>query len=913
MRTADRDRQANSPPASTGDDERSQPDRAETSNDVEGREGWLGPVRASSLTKQIRRARARMRKAETGADTGEEKAPRPRRKRASGRLPDAAALRAGFDAWFDARGWRVFDFQRDVWAHAEAGRSGLLHATTGAGKTWAAWGAALLRASLHARDTDTASLRVLWITPMRALAQDTARALTEPLAALGIDWEVGIRTGDTSSADRARQRTRLPDALVTTPESLSLLLSYPDARERLSGVAAIVVDEWHELLGNKRGVQAQLALARLRRWNPGLVVWGLSATLGDLPHALDVLVPTHATPASGPSPVIVRGEIAKPVVIDSLLPASAERFPWAGHLGLNMLGPVIAELEQSRSTLVFTNTRAQSEQWYQALLAARPDWAGLIALHHGSLDGELREWVERGLKEGSLLAVVCTSSLDLGVDFLPVERVLQIGSPKGVARLLQRAGRSGHAPGRVSRVTCVPAQGLELLEAAAARRAALAGHIEARHSPRAPLDVLVQHLVTIALGGGFRDQDLLAEVRSSHAYRELGDEDWQWALSFVVYGGAALGAYPEYHRVVVDADGEHAGIHRVADDGIARRHRLSIGTITADSAMTVSFLGGSRLGTVEESFIARLKPGDFFLFGGRLLELVRVRDMTAYVRAARANRPAVPRWQGGRMPLSSELAQSVLDLLDEVADGRDAEPETRLLRPLLDLQARWSALPGSDRFLVETLQSREGHHAFFFAFAGRQAHTGMAALFAWRIARQTPRTFSMSFNDYGFELLSDAPVDWHAAFAAGLLDTDALEADILASLNAGELARRKFREIARVAGLVFQGFPGAMKVARQLQASSGLLFDVFTRYDPDNRLLRQAQEEALAQELDMDRLRHAMQALQQRRLDIRATHHATPFAFPLMIERLRERLSTEKLADRVARMVTALEKAADRR
>lgn len=858
------------------------------------------PAQASSLARQLKRARARNRAA--AGNDADRPSPRRPRGRSSGRMPARAEMLPHLQHWFAARGWHIFAFQREVWEHAAQGRSGLLHATTGAGKTWAAWGAALLAAAAERKD----GLRVLWITPMRALAQDTQRALSDPLTALDIDWEVGVRTGDTSSAERTRQREKLPDALVTTPESLCLMLSYEDAQERLQNLAAIVVDEWHELLGNKRGVQVQLALARLRRWNPQLVVWGLSATLGDLDHARAVLAHDNS--------VMVRGAVPKALLIDSLLPHSVERFPWGGHLGMNMLEQVVAELDTSGTSLLFTNTRSQAEMWYQAILTTRPEWAGLIALHHGSLDGEVRAWVENGLKEGRLRAVVCTSSLDLGVDFLPVERVLQLGSPKGVARLLQRAGRSGHAPGRTSRVTCVPAQGLELLEAAAARRAASEGRIEARYSPEAPLDVLVQHLVTLAVGGGFLPAALVDEIRSAWAYRTLSDAQWEWALNFIVHGGDSLGAYPEYLRITID----DSGVYRVASAAIAKRHRMSIGTITSDSAMTVSFLGGTRLGSVEESFIARLTPGDCFLFGGRLLELVRTREMTAYVKAVRVNRPAVPRWQGGRMPLSSELAGAVLELMDEErarSGGQthnEAEPEIACLRPLLDLQARWSALPGREVLLVETTHSREGHHAFFFPFAGRQVHSGLAALFAWRIAREMPATFSMSFNDYGFELLSAEPVDWQAAFDAGLLSTHKLHEHIAASLNAGQLARRKFREIARVAGLVFQGFPGQMKVARQLQASSELLFDVFERYDPENRLLRQAYDEALAQELELARLERTMKDLAGRRLDLRHTRNPTPFAFPLMVERFRERLSTEKLSDRVARMVQSLEKAADR-
>ena len=439
------------------------------------------------------------------------------------------AMGQAVDAWFEQRGWTVFPFQRRVWDAALEGRSGLLHANTGAGKTYAVWFAAVLRGA----GRRGAGLRVLWITPMRALAADTERALTESAASLAPSWKVGSRTGDTTSAQRASQSRAMPAALVTTPESLSLMLSHPQARQNFSALDMVIIDEWHELMGSKRGVQVQLALARLRRWHPGLVVWGLSATMGDLARALDVLL-------GGAPGVLVEGDLKKEIRVDTLIPPNPSRFPWGGHLGMAMLGPVVDEIAQHQATLVFTNTRSQSELWYQHIIEARPDWAGLVALHHGSLDRESREWVELGLKNGQLKAVVCTASLDLGVDFLPVERVLQVGSAKGIARLLQRAGRSGHAPGRISRVTLVPTNTMELLEAAGAKLAVARRRIEARVPPNKPFDVLVQHLVTIALGGGFRSEELFDEVRSAWSYRNLTAEEWQWALDFVARGGQSL-------------------------------------------------------------------------------------------------------------------------------------------------------------------------------------------------------------------------------------------------------------------------------------------------------------------------------------------------------------------------------------
>lgn len=822
----------------------------------------------------------------------------------------ASTLRmpAALVGWFEQRGWRPFPFQREVWQAYARGDSGLLHATTGSGKTYSVWFAALIEALRGgARRPKPRPYTVLWITPMRALASDTARALAEPLADLGLDWTVGQRTGDTASAERARQQRRPPTALVTTPESLSVMLAQADASSLLGNVKLVVVDEWHELLGSKRGVQVQLALARIARFSPGVRIWGLSATIGNLAQARDALLGSIGTiGTAGTAGVLVQGKVPKRVVVDTVIPDSPERFPWAGHLGMRMVEPVAREIEAAATTLVFTNVRSHAEQWYQALLEARPQWAGLIALHHGSLDRRLRDWVELGLKEGRLKAVVCTSSLDLGVDFLPVERVIQVGSPKGIARLLQRAGRSGHAPGRVSRISCVPTHSFELIEAAAARVAAGERRVETRVPPEAPIDVLVQHLVTVALGGGFDADALHAEVRTTWAYRDLDRAAFDWAIDFVTRGGS-LHAYPEYRRVEQDAEGRY----RVPDRAIARRHRMSIGTITADSAMDVRFLGGGRIGTVEESFVSRLKPGQAFLLGGRLLALVRIREMTAYVQRAKPGTAAVPRWMGGRSPLSTELADAVVEMIGRAGQGDRSLPELRAVSRLVELQQRWSVVPRPGELLVETVRTREGHHLFCFPFAGRLVHTGLASLFGWRAARRAPNTFSVAVSDYGFELLSPIEVDWKAAFAGDLLDGTDLKAHLLESLNAGELARRQFREIARVSGLVFTGFPGQPKRARELQASAGLLHDVFEQHDAGNLLLAQARAEVMRDELDIERLTATLARMRAMTLRLVEVEHPTPFAFPLMAARIREKVSTEKVGDRIARMVAELERAAE--
>jgi ATP-dependent Lhr-like helicase len=825
--------------------------------------------------------------------------PKPKRPTPKNRPSPDSGPRLTPDEWFVSRGWAPFAFQREAWGAYRAGESGLIHAATGTGKTYAAYLGPLFEAVDEPRDGGPAPVRVLWVTPLRALAGDTARSLESPLQHLGLPWDVGTRTGDTTSSVRARQQKRLPTVFVTTPESLSLILTYPDARARFAGLRCVVCDEWHELLGSKRGVLTELAVARLRSFLPRLRVWGVSATLGNVDEALAALV------GPGRGGRVIRGHVPKSVTIDAAIPDRIDRFPWAGHLGLALLPRVVAAIEESRSTLVFTNTRAQCETWYQSLLAARPDWAGHMALHHGSLDRTKREWVEGQLREGALRCVVCTSTLDLGVDFAPVDRVVQIGTPKGVARLLQRAGRSGHQPGVPSRVTCVPTNALELLEIAAARTAASRGQIERRVPISRPLDVLAQHAVSSALAGGFHATDLFAEVRTTHAFRDLSAEEWHWVLDFVTRGGEALRAYPEFRRVVCEGD-----VYTVPDVKLARRHRTSIGTIVGDAAVEVRFVRGGRLGTVEESFAARLRPGDRFAFAGRFLEFVRIHQMTIQVRRTNAKPSRTPRWTGGRLALSGELAAVVRERLGDAARGVFDGPEMAAVRPLLDVQSRWSHVPGPDEWLLERVATRGGHHLFLYPFEGRLVHEGLAALFAYRLTRHRTQTFSLAANDYGFELASPDPILRDPDDLRDLLRDDGLDEEILATANAGELTKRHFREIARVAGLVNPGLPHAGRTAKSLQASSGLFYDVFREYDPGNLLLRQARRDVLDRPFEATRLRRTLARLRQCRVMVTDPPHVTPLAFPLFVDRMRDSVSSETLAARVRRMAVALERKA---
>ena len=831
--------------------------------------------------------------------------------------------------WFASRKWKPFAFQHEVWDAYALGESGLIHAATGTGKTYAAWLGPVLEAlqetpriararqpkavvdakpKKRTRTNDKAraksdALRVLWITPLRALAGDTEQALRAPIEGLGLPWTVESRTGDTSASLRRKQSERLPTALITTPESLSLLLCRKDHAQIFSNLRCVIVDEWHELMSTKRGVQVELGLARLRRICPALRTWGLSATLGNLQEAASTLLGVDENGEANKSR-LVQGFIPKSVEVEALVPDTMDRLPWAGHLNTKLLPQVMERLRKSESAIVFTNTRSQCEIWFQSIIAADPTWFEFTAIHHGSLDRKQRQDVEDGLKTGRYRVVVATSSLDLGVDFAPVDLVMQIGSPKGVARLLQRAGRSGHSPGRTSRIVCVPTHAFELVEVAAARDAIAAGRIESRDPVDRPLDLLTQHLVTLAVGGGFTRDGVLAELRSTRAFSGLTEAELDWALDFVTRGGNALKAYPEYAKIVlVD------GVFQVANALTARRHMMNIGTIVSDASISVRYLRGGRIGSVEESFIARLKPGDKFIFSGTPLEFVRVRDLVAYVRRAKGLQGAIPRWAGARMPLSTELSLAVRDRLERARVGDFEGADMQAVKPVLELQATRSAIPKFDELLMERYQTRDGHHLWIYPFEGRLVHEGLSALFAYRMAQIVPISFSFSCNDYGFELLSPDSAPLEEAIDNGLFSSTHLLADVLQSLNAAELARRQFREIARVAGLVFAGYPGQSKSLKQVQASSGLLYDVFVRYDPENLLIHQANREVLERQLEASRLGRVLQRLRESAVRVVHVDRPTPLAFPLLVDSTRAKVNTEKLADRVRRMTVQAERA----
>jgi ATP-dependent Lhr-like helicase len=825
--------------------------------------------------------------------------------------------------WMEAEGRHPFVFQEDTWQYILDSRSGLVNAPTGCGKTFSVFlGAVIDFINRHPEDYQTRGgngLQLMWISPLRALAKDIGRAMEEVMRGLGMRWQVGTRNGDTEPAERQRQKRRMPEVLIITPESLHLLLAQKGYPEVFKSLKLVAVDEWHELLGSKRGVQVELALSRITalRGNNCSII-GISATIGNLDQAAEVLLSSlgsyHEDQATGAAVggegvsggFIVRAVIDKPIEVESIFPDEIEKYPWAGHLGLKLVNKVIPILEGSRTTLIFINTRGMSETWYQTLLTVCPDLAGAIALHHGSIDMELRNWVEDALHEGKLKAVVCTASLDLGVDFRPVETVIQVGSPKGVARFLQRAGRSGHQPGQVSKIWFLPTHSLELMEAAALKSAMKEGLIESREPMVLCFDVLIQYLSTLAISDGFYPDVLFRELKRTHCYREMEEGEWREMLHFVTEGGSALAQYDEYRKVEV----EEGGLYKINSRRVAMRHRLHIGTIVSEPMLKVRFTSGGYVGVIEEYFISRMEPGEVFTLAGRNLELVMIKDMTVLVRKSNAKKSRVPSWNGGRMPLSANLGMMLRRKLDEASGMLEGEKETdielKVLRPLFELQAELSYMPRENELLIEQIETKDGYHLFVYPFEGRLVHEAMAALLAYRISRITPISFSFAMNDYGFELLSDQPIPVDDSNVYELFSPVGLTADIQRSVNSAEMARRKFRDIAVIGGLIFQGYPGEYAKARHLQSSAGLLFNVFAEYDPKNLLIRQAYNEVMDQQMEERRLRNMLERVSRGKMVLRWPKRLTPFCFPLKVDSMREDLSSEKLEDRVRRMQAQL-------
>lgn len=814
-------------------------------------------------------------------------------------MTDNTALIQRATDWFESKNWTPFPFQVQTWQAYLAGKSGMVNAATGSGKTYSLVVPIVLEYLRQPVQEDalklgSQGLRAIWITPVKALAKEIQSAAQAAVAAFGLNWTVAIRTGDTPTNERAKQKRRPPEILITTPESLHLLLATKGYEKLFADLQVLVADEWHELVGSKRGVQVELALSRLKALLPNLKIWGISATIGNMDEAAAVLFGTEVATNDWQ---LIRSTLQKKIVLKTVLPDTIERFPWAGHLGIRLLDKTLKIIHKSNTTLLFTNTRRQCELWYHAILEREPDLAGLIAMHHSAIAREQREWVEEALHSGTIKLAVCTSSLDLGVDFRPVETVIQIGSPKGVARFLQRAGRSGHQPGATSTIYFVPAHALELVEAAALRTAVKNGYIESRIPYIRSFDVLVQYLVTLSISGGFAEEEIYQEIKETYSFKSINAAEWKRCLAFITTGGEALDAYDEYNRV-----GIYEGRYYIMNKAAATRHRLSMGTIVSSTTLDVKFKNGKKIGRIEERFAGSLSPGDVFMFGGRTLEIVRIRGMEVTVKNSRKKTGNTPAWAGGRMPMSSELSKEIRHQMALIQSGNFNSIELKKLQPLTDLQQRRSHLPAADELLVEYFQDREGYHLVIYPFDGRFVHEGMSTLIAARLSKMKRISFSISVNDYGFELLSDLPLAVEKVVNTSLFSLENLWEDVQNTANTKEMARRKFRDIASIAGLIFKGFPGRQKRDRHLQTSSGIFFDVFQDYDSNNLLLQQAYEEVLQFQLEETRLRTAFERISTQKIIISTPKKATPFAFPLVVDRMRASISSESLADRIARM-----------
>ncbi len=810
------------------------------------------------------------------------------------------------ETWFEEQQWKPFKFQKDTWTAFLQGKNGLLNAPTGSGKTYALWFPIILNYIKYHPNYKTKhkkGLKAVWITPLRALSNEIKQSAERITQDLGTQMTVGIRTGDTTTKERSQQKRTMPDLLITTPESLQLLLSSKGYENVFKDCSAIVVDEWHELLGTKRGVQMELGLSRLKKISKSLRIWGISATIGNLEQGRQVLLgpDTKALENS----VLIKAKLNKKITVKSIIPKEMETFPWRGHLGLKLLEDVVPIINNSKTTLLFTNTRSQCEIWFQKILEKHPEYAGELAMHHGSINKETRLWVEQAIRNESLKAVVCTSSLDLGVDFAPVETVVQIGSPKGVARFLQRAGRSGHSPGKESVIYFLPTHAMELIEASAMQQAVKHEIVEDRIPYLNSFDVLLQYLTTLAVSDGFYPEEIYQEIKQTFCYQGISEAQWQWLLNFLVMGSQSLQSYDEYKKIEVEADGKF----KVNNRGIAMRHRFQIGTIVGDANITVKYQKGGYIGSIEEFFISKLTQGDVFTFAGRNLEFIRVKGMQAHVKNSTKRTNKVPSWMGGRLSFSAQMSELLRqELYTAELETNQQSIEIQSLAPMFTKQREESIVPKPNEFLIETFKTRDGYHHIFYPFEGRGVHEAMSSMLAYRISLLMPITCSLAYNDYGFELLSDKEIVIQEVLDNDLLTSDFMLADLQKSLNSNEMARRKFRDIAVISGMVFTGYPNKGIKMKHLQSSSQLLFDVFKDFEADNLLYQQAYTETFEHQLEEGRLRMALERIAAQNIVWKKCSKPTPFSFPIITDRLREKLSSEKLADRIKRMTAILMK-----
>ncbi|MDF1586789.1 ligase-associated DNA damage response DEXH box helicase [Marinimicrococcus flavescens] len=768
-------------------------------------------------------------------------------------------LPAPFEAWFAQRGWRLRGHQARMLELAQEGRDALLVAPTGGGKTLAGF----LPSLVALAGGERRGLHTLYVSPLKALTVDVGRNLEAPIAEMGLPVRWAARTGDTPQNRRARQRKDPPGILLTTPESLALLLSYEDAATFFGGLEAVILDELHALAESKRGVLLSLALARLRTLAPKARFTGLSATVAEPERLRRWLSPAPERVA------VVEGDPGAKPEVGILVPRGY--MPWAGHIALYAARDVYGLIRAHRTTLVFVNTRAQAELVFGALWREnREDLA--IALHHGSLAPEQRRKVEAAMARGGLRAVVCTSSLDLGIDWGDVDLVVQVGAPKGVSRLLQRIGRANHRLDEPSRAMLIPANRFEVLECMAALEAMEAGTLDAVPPPPGGLDVLAQHITGIACSGPFDADTLYEEVRRAAPYADLAREAFDATLNFVATGGYALQVYERYRRLVQDEDGRW----RLTDKKLARQYRMNVGTIVEAPVMRVRLgLRGRRLGEVEEYFVSMLQPGDTFLFAGRLLRFQGIRDNEVIVKTAHGTLdPKVPAYAGGRLPLSSHLAQRVRGMLGSHGNWQRLPAQ---VREWLEHQEKRSSLPSPDELLVETFARGGRHFLVAYCFAGRNAHQTLGMLLTRRMERAGLRPQGFVASDYNIAVWGLEP----AGDVASLFALDMLGDDLEEWMAESSMLKRTFRNGAVVAGLIERRHPGQRKTGRQVTFSADLVYDVLRKYEPDHVLLQAARAEAAYGLTDIRRLADLLAEVQGRIRHVRLSR-ISPFAVSII-------------------------------
>jgi ATP-dependent helicase Lhr and Lhr-like helicase len=802
--------------------------------------------------------------------------------------PETAApsLPPLFARWFAARGWQLRAHQARMLVLAGARRSALLIAPTGAGKTLAGFLPSLVALSARPPGTPSGGVHTLYISPLKALAVDIARNLETPIAEMALPVRVETRTGDTPAARRQRQMRAPPDILLTTPEQLALILSHPEARGFFAGLDTIVIDELHALAPSKRGDLLALALTRLRRLAPGAIAFGLSATVAEP----DDLRRWLADP-SGPCAALVEAPAATAARPALSMLETAGHLPWSGHSARHAMPEIYAELRRHRLSLVFVNTRMQAERVFQMLWEINEDGVR-IALHHGSLDVGQRRKVEAAMAAGTLDAVVCTATLDLGIDWGAVDLVIHVGAPKGASRLLQRIGRANHRLDQPSKALLVPANRFEVLECRAAIDAALAGEQDATTRHAGALDVLAQHILGMVVAEPVRPDDLFAEVISAAPFSDLPRADFDRVLAFVTDGGYALKAYERFARIRADRDGRL----RIAHPRIAQAYRMNIGTIV-EATMLKVHLGaakagalrfGRALGEIEAYFAEGLIPGDTFLFAGEVLKFEGLVEDRVVASRAAGRDPLIPSYAGGKFPLSTHLAQRVRAMLAD-PDAWRALPDP--VAGWLDLQRERSGLPARDDLLVETFPRAGRHYLVAYPFEGRLAHQTLGMLLTRRLERAGLRPLGFVANDYALAvwMLEDpqARLAREPAFLIDLFDADMLGDDLEAWLAESALMKRSFRTCAVIAGLIERRFPGMEKKARAVTISTDLIYDVLRRHEPDHILLTAARADAATGLMDLRRLSDLLM-----RIRGRIVHHGliqvSPLAVPILLEIGRE-------------------------